>query len=558
MYVGTYLDNKNSILKVAERIGGQRLLTEYPLILEYYVQDNDGYYDGYDGQKLKKITCPNVYTYNQHKKENKSAGIKTYELGFNLVNKVLYNRYGAGDTPTLHKSFIDIEVDRDGFEYLTVKQLVDKACCPINAVSIYNNWEDTLYTLMLKPDNISFEDAQTICDKFENTFLFKDEKQLLESIIVILNDTDVCAGWNSTLFDYPYIVRRIENVLGKTSSKALCLWGLEPLYKEKVGQFGDKNVTYEFYGKWFCDYLELYKKHERGKKESYKLDSIGELELGERKVQHDESLEDMYRNRYEDFIKYNRQDTMIVKKLEDKLKYIDIHNEQAHDIRCTFEQTMGTVAWVDQSFINEAHDMNLMVLDKIDGKNSEFDGITPPGAFVPTPVTGIHQHIMSYDMASLYPTSTRSLNMSPETIVGHLKFTHTKPFLFNKIEENELYRNKGDKTPDWGATWADVWGTVEYEEIMNQTDTILELQIENGPVVQRTAKDIYNMIFNDNSNLCISPCGVIFRTDKIGLINKVFTRWYAERKKFKKEMNKYESMAEGVKITDDELLNELR
>ena len=111
MYVGTYLDNKNSVLKVAERINGQRLLTEYPLVLEYYVQDSDGYFDGYDGQKLKKITCPNTYILNAHKKECKDNNIKTYELNFNLPNKVLYQHFNKCEAPELHKTFIDIEVE---------------------------------------------------------------------------------------------------------------------------------------------------------------------------------------------------------------------------------------------------------------------------------------------------------------------------------------------------------------------------------------------------------------------------------------------------------------
>lgn len=368
MFVGFYQDNRNNVLRVSERIKGQRILEDFPLILEYYVQDPNGYYQGYDGKTLKKIELKNTYALKQHKEECQRSGIKTYELNFSVPNKVLYKNFKQGETPELHKSFLDIEVDRKGFEYLTVKQLIDKACCPINAISIYNNWQDTLYTLMLRPETLTHEEAQEICSKFENTFLFEDEKQLLDGIISIMDDCDVSAGYNSKLFDYPYIIRRIENVMGKGYSKKLCLWNQEPIMKEKETEFGDKNIVYEVVGKWFTDYLELYKKHERGKKESYKLDSIAEIELGERKVQHEESLDDMYRNRYYDFILYNRQDTMLVKRLDDKLKYIDIHNAQAHDIRCSMESTMGTVSWVDQAIINEAHDQGLIVSDRDEGK----------------------------------------------------------------------------------------------------------------------------------------------------------------------------------------------
>ena len=555
MYVSTYLDKKKSILKVSERINGQRITTDYPLILEYYVEDENGYYEGTNGKKLKKITYNSAMETKNLLKEYRESGVKTYELGFNLTNKVLYKYYKDSKTPDLHKSFFDIEVDRYGFEHLTVKELVDKACCPINAVSIYNNWQDTLFTLMLCPENIPFEDAQKICSSFENTVLFKDEKDLLNGILLLVQDSDALVGYNSNFFDIPYIIRRIENVLGKGESKRINLWNIEPYMKEKTNQFGDKNITYELYGKISVDYLELYKKHERGKKDSYKLDNIAEIELGEKKVQHDESLDDMYRQRYEDFIKYNRQDTLLVKKLDDKLKYINIHNRQCHGICCTFESTMGTVAWVDQAIINSCHEVGQYVQDSDETKGQEFQGIVPPGAYVPTPIPGLHNNIMSFDMASLYPNTCIALNMSSESIVGQVRLTLTKPYLYEKIESNNLYKNKGEKLPDWGAAWANEWGTLEYREIMNQTDTPLILDVEGGGSVQKTAKELHDIIFSNGSNLNISAFGTIFRTDKEGRVSSVFKQWYAQRKKYKKKMGHYEDLESGVKVDSNELIN---
>lgn len=555
MYVSTYLDKKKSILKVSERINGQRITTDYPLILEYYVEDENGYYEGTNGKKLKKITYNSAMETKNLLKEYRESGVKTYELGFNLTNKVLYKYYKDSKVPDLHKSFFDIEVDRYGFEHLTIKEMVDKACCPINAVSIYNNWQDTLFTLMLCPENIPFEEAQKICSTFENTVLFKDEKDLLNGILLLLEDSDALVGYNSNFFDIPYIIRRIENVLGKGESKRINLWDIEPYMKEKTNQFGDKNITYEMYGKISVDYLELYKKHERGKKDSYKLDNIAEIELGEKKVQHDESLDDMYRQRYEDFIKYNRQDTLLVKKLDDKLKYINIHNRQCHGICCTYESTMGTVAWVDQAIINSCHEVGQYVQDSDETKGQEFNGIIPPGAYVPTPIPGLHNNIMSFDMASLYPNTCIALNMSSESIVGQVRLTLTKPYLYEKIETNNLYKNKGEKLPDWGAAWANEWGTVEYREIMNQTDTPLILDIEGGGSVQKTAKELHDIIFSDGSNLNISAFGTIFRTDKEGRVSYVFKQWYAQRKKYKKKMGHYEDLESGVKVDSNELVN---
>ena len=558
MYVGTYLDRKLNKLFVSERINGNRFTTEYPLVLEYYIEDENGYYEGTNGKKLKKLTYDSALQTGSLMKQYKESGIKTYELGFNLTNKVLYKYYNDCKAPVYHKSFFDIEVDMKGYEYLTVKQLVDKACCPINAISVYNDWQDTEFTLMLCPENIPFEEAQKICSQFENTVLFKDEKDLLNGILLLFEDSDCLIGYNSSIFDIPYIIRRIENVLGKEETKRINVWNIEPLLKEKSNAFGDVNITYDLYGKISVDYLELYKKHERGKKDSYKLDNIAELELGERKVQHDESLDDMYRQRYADFIKYNRQDTLLVKKLDDKLKYINIHNRQCHSICCTYEATMGTVAWVDQAIINSCHEINQYIQDKDDTKGQEFEGIIPPGAYVPTPVPGLHNNIMSFDMASLYPNTCIALNMSSESIVGQVRLTLTKPYLYDKIEQNELYTKKMDKIPDWGAAWGDEWGVLEYREIMNETDTLLTLDIEGGGSIQKTAKELHDIIFADGSNLCISGFGTIFRTDKDGRVSAIFKQWYSERKQFKKKMGHYEDLEAGVKIEDEKLLEQLK
>ena len=559
MYVGTYLDSRNNLLYVNERINGQRTITSYPLILEYYVPDNDGYYMGYDDVRLKKITLKSYNEYRNHKISCQESNIKTYELNFNLINKVLYKQYKGCPSPELHKSYIDIEVDRKGFEYLTVKQLVDEACCPINAISIYNDWMNILFTFMLKPETLSNEEAQTICNKFENTFLFNDEKDLLKAIIAVLEDTDVATGWNFSFFDTPYIVRRITNVLGEEETSKLCLFNQKPNLKEKVNKFNDKNITYEIPGKWFVDYMELYIKHEQGRKESYSLNSIAEIELKEQKVQHDESLEDMYRQRYEDFIKYNRQDTMLVYRIDKKKNYINLHNAQAHDICCSLDQTMGTVGWVDQAIINEAHNNNLLVPDRIEGKNSEFDGVVPPGAYCADPIIkGLVSDIFSFDMNSLYPTTIRTLNLSPETIFGQVELSLTLPYLWNRIRTENLWKNVSKQIPDWGAAWGGLWSVLEYDEIMKQSDTVLTLKLESGERVDLTAKEIYGLVFNDDNNLCISATGTIYRTDKQGLIASVLGKWYSERKKLKKELFKYETMASGFMIDDADLLNLLK
>lgn len=560
MYVGYLMDKENSTLKVVERVNGNRQYREFPLILEYYTPCESGRYRGYDGVRLKQNSFKNLQLFYNCKNKAQASGIKTYEADFNLPNKVLYAHYLPNEVPVLHKSFIDIECDRLGHENTTIKEMIEDAECPINAISIYNNWENMLYTLMLCPENLTLDEAREIAGQYENTFVFADEKDLLKSIMIVLNDADCLSSWNGVAFDYPYIVRRIRNVLGNEETKGLCLFGEEPKEKIVVEQ-GQQHYEYTFSGKWLSDYLLLYKKHQTSVKESYKLDAIAEIELGDKKIEYSGLLDDLYRDDYGRFILYNRQDTMLVKRLEDKMQYIEIHNRQAHALRCSLENTMGTVAWVDQAIINKAHDLGMRVPDIDKNKNKEYEKIIPPGAYVASPKQPLVEHVFSYDINSLYPNTCIAINISPETIVAQIKLEKTLPYLQKKIKDNDLWSKKTEQVPDWGKAWGgdDLWGTLEYQAVMNQTDDVLTLKIEaDGKELKLTAKQIYELVFNPDSNLSISGLGTLYRTDIDGLIPTIFTEWYIERKKQKAKKEKYQEMLSGITITDEEFLGQLK
>lgn len=553
MYVGTHLDYHRNILKVAERINGQRFTNEYPLILEYYIQDNSGYFKGTDGKLLKKIELKTIGDIKAHKESNSSTGTRTYELNNNLTNKVLYEHYKDCDAPVYHKSFIDIEVDLANAPGIKIETLIEKANCPINAVSVYNDWEDTLYTFMLCPDTMTNEEAKQICSQFPTTFLYADEKDLIRSLIAVLDDADVISGWNSSFFDIPYIIRRTEALFVDDEEvvKGFCLWGQKPIEK-KIETYGKVNYEYSLVGKWSGDYLLLYKKHTPNEHESYKLDNIAFEELGERKVAYDGSLDNLYRENYKLFIEYNRQDTMLVYKLDKKLNYINIHNRQAHQLCVPVEQTMGTVAWFDQACLNFAHKLGLIVPDKDVYAGTEWTDIVPPGAFVQDPVVGVHEWISDTDLNSLYPSIIRCLNMSPETIVAQVKLTKTIPYLWKKIRTNKLWKHQQKAIPDWGAAWGgdELFGTLEYQAIMQQTDEELQLEIVGADTYTKTAKELYDIIFAENSGLCISAFGTIFKTTTAGIVAQILTEWYSDRKAMKKKSKWYGSMKSGVQVSE--------
>ena len=558
MYVGTYLDRQNNLVFVSERINGQRCETTYPVIYEYLVEDSQGYDMGIDGKRLKKITLKDWRDFSEHKRQCSEMQTKTYELNFNLIHKVLYKNYNGCQEPVLHKAFFDIEVDYDPKVSGDINTLIAETPCAINAVSIYLDWLDKNITLTIKPDNLTWEEAKEICDSLPDTYLCQDEKQLIDFMIKLFDDADTISGWNSDFFDIPYIVQRTIKLFGEEKTKEYCLWKQKPICKE-VESYGRVVKNYSFVGKWVVDYLQLYKKHTPNEHESYSLDNISYEELGDRKVKYEGTLTNLYTDDYKLFLEYNRQDTMLLARLDKKLNYINIHNRQAHSIPVTLEATMGTVAWFDQAVINNAHNSGLYVPDRIEGKGDEWSGIRPPGAFVQTPVTGMHEWISDTDLNSLYPSTIRCLNMSPETIVGQVKLTYTMPYLRKKIEEENLWSKKGERIPDWGNAWGgdELFGTLEYQMIMNKTDDILTLELESGEKSDIMAKDLYDLIFQDNSNLCISAFGTLFRTDKQGLVAKILSEWYADRKRMKATSYMYRNLKDGLKVSED-ISNQLK
>ncbi len=56
----------------------------------------------------------------------------------------------------------------------------------------------------------------------------------------------------------------------------------------------------------------------------YRLDFIGEVEVGMKKVEYEGTLNDLYRNDIDKFVEYNVRDVKIVVALDEKLKMIEL------------------------------------------------------------------------------------------------------------------------------------------------------------------------------------------------------------------------------------------
>ena len=146
---------------------------------------------------------------------------------------------------------------------------------------------------------------------------------------MVIEDADVLSGWNSEGYDIPYTIKRVERILSKSDTRRFCLWDKYPR-KREYEKFGKEQTTYDLHGRVHLDSLNLYQQYTYHEMHSYSLDAIAEYELGEHKIQYEGTLDQLYNNDFKKFVDYNRQDTMLLKRLDDKLKFIDLARGVCH------------------------------------------------------------------------------------------------------------------------------------------------------------------------------------------------------------------------------------
>ena len=148
---------------------------------------------------------------------------------------------------------------------------------------------------------------------------------MFDTFFQLIEDADVLTGWNSEGYDIPYMVNRVTRVMSKDDTRKFCLLGQLPKPRT-YERFGKEETTYDLVGRIHMDYLQLYKKYNYESRHSYKLDFIGEMEVGENKTQYEGSLDQLYNKDWQKFLEYNRQDTMLLVKIHNKLKFLDLAN----------------------------------------------------------------------------------------------------------------------------------------------------------------------------------------------------------------------------------------
>jgi len=245
-------------------------------------------------------------------------------------------------------------------------------------------------------------------------FIYDTERDMLSNFIEwwVQNTPDILTGWNVNLYDVPYIARRVNRTLGEKWMKSLSPWNRAN--EREVYVQGRKNYAYDVSGINILDYLDLYRKFTYSNQESYRLDHIAFVELGQRKVDHSEydNFKDFYTRDWQKFIEYNIQDVELIDRLEDKMKLLELAITMAYDAKTNFEDVYSQVRMWDTIIYNYLSDKNIVVPPRKGSKKDEKYA----GAYVKEPKPGRYDWVVSFDLNSLYPHLIMQYNISPETL----------------------------------------------------------------------------------------------------------------------------------------------
>ena len=522
-YVDALFDRDKDRIYVVERNANGREYKEFPAEYIFYYDDARGKFRTIYDTPVTRFSTRNSKEF--HKEIKINSGKRIWESDINPIFRCLEHNYLGAKSPVLQTAFFDIEVDFDPVRGFSKPE---DPFNPVTAITVYLDWMNKLVTLVIPPKSMSWETAEEIAAEYENCFLFEREADLLNTFLDIIDDADVLSGWNSEGFDIPYLVMRTNRVLSRDDLRRFCLWGQMP--KERhFERFGAENLTFDLIGRVHMDYMQLYRKYTYEERHSYSLDAIGEYELDERKIAYEGTLDQLYNKDFEKFIDYNRQDAMLVAKLDKKLRFLDLANELAHDNTVLLQTTMGAVAVTEQAIINEAHQLGLVVPNR---RLDDQGDTQAAGAYVAFPKRGMHDWVGAIDINSLYPSAIRALNMGPETIVGQ----------FRPIMTDRLIAERMAAGASFTDAWEGLFGTLEYTAVMeSQPGTEITIDWESGESTVHSAAEVWRMVFDSNQPWTLSANGTIFTYEKKGVVPGLLERWYAERKELQAKKKEAET-----------------
>ena len=424
-----------------------------------------------------------------------------YESDIPIETRVLLDLYPDSDEPSIGNKIgvIDIEVSTEG-GYPNV-ETADKE---ITGISLYDYITRTCYTFILDKEN-RVSKTETEIDPWypkdwkntegkEKLFIlpFDDEDDLLVSFVDKWRECNftIVSGWHVDLFDLPYLYLRLKNKLGISAAKSLS--SINACY---INGFSKKLIIG---GISVLDYILLYKKFSNKMEPSYALGPIGLKNVGINKIQYHGNLNNLYRQDIKKFLEYNITDVKIVVALEKKLKFIELARNICHVGHVSYDNFHMSSRYLEGATLMylKRHGGLISPNKPAKGRQEYEDRLEEgeegfSGAFVKEPTPGRYNWVFDLDLTSMYPNIIISLNISPETKVG-------------KVENFSMDAHiKGEmKTYKIGST---EYTVEEFRELITKC------------------------------KYALSSNGVIYRTDKVGVIPTLLDQWFRQRKDMRKK-----------------------
>ena len=474
MYQAIYLDPKGKAKYSVHLWDDKRGYSNFEWVKTCFVPDPNGTHTALDGKRVKEVSVFDVSDYDT-----------PYEIDIPSDTKLLVNLYENDDEPASwqNRFYFDIEVSMEG-------ELPNpmEGNNPITSIAYYDEPTKQYGVLILDEYN---EVENRNNDEYQ-LIRFDSEEELLSKFLEIWQSSNptIITGWNIDFFDVPYLYNRLKVVLGKNHADRLSSVG--------IVRWNEKKERYFIAGVNSLDYLPIYKNFTFTQLSSYRLDAVGEHELGWGKIKYEGTLDDLKRNNIEKFIEYNLVDVKLVVEFERKLKFL----EQAVGITSVghvpYENIYQSSKFLEGSILTYLRRTgNRVALNKPEygGDDSKF-----MGAFVKEPKPGRYDYIFDLDLTSMYPSIIMSLNISPETKVGKVHNWDFKKY------------NKGDLSK-------------------------IRVSLYGGDSYQFTKEEFQSML--NETKYALSSNGILYRTDVEGIIPSILNTWFDQRVESKNLMKKF-------------------
>ena len=460
---------------------GNRVAYKVPYKPSLFLPDENGDWTSMDGHRVSPIKFDSIKEYRDFISQYSEVDNFKMYGDINPVSQFIQEVFPGQikfDRSLINVLTIDIEVaSDDGFPY------PEDANHEVITIAVKSSNSDDYIVWGMgnynPPANVQYVKCES-------------ESHLLQDFVAWwsnpINYPDVITGWNSKFFDIPYLVNRIFKVVGETFGKRLSPWNM--VNERETIIAGKKNLAFDLVGIQQLDYLDLFKKfgYTYGQQESYRLDHIAHVVLGENKLSYAEygTLANLYKNDFQKFVDYNIKDVALVERFEDKLGLITLALTMAYRGGVNYSETFGTTSIWDTIIYRTLHDQKIAIIKNEASNKDEF-----PGGFVKDPFTGVHDWVLSFDLNSLYPNLIIQYNMSPETVIKRPRIP---------ISRKELIKTGKLDVPDDGYSYA--------------------------------------------------PTGVAFSKEKVGVIPSIIKEMYDERVIVKKGMLSAKQKLEEVDKTD--------